>query len=81
MLATKEEALAAALEQIKNHEWPPEPAPERDLATELVLYFADRIEALEDALRQVRSAVEKRQLPITNQVYELADTALGQTVE
>lgn len=33
-------------------------------------------EALLEALRQIRAAVSKRQLPITNQVFELADAAL-----
>jgi len=33
--------------------------------------------SLREALEQIRELVSKRQLPITNQVYEIADAALA----
>jgi hypothetical protein len=46
-----------------------------DAADRLTTLSSER-DLLVEALESIRDAVSKRQLPITNQVYEIADAAL-----
>ena len=47
-----------------------------EAATKLEQLTTD-LDTVVRALAEIRAAVEKRQLPITNQVYEIADEALS----
>lgn len=49
----------------------------RELEPDAALPDPAAEDALRKALIEIREAVSKRQLPITNQVYEIADKALA----
>lgn len=79
------ERVAKAIERVRFAPFINDGAPSKmDVALARAAIEASGIEQLTTdldtvvrALTEIREAVEKRQLPITNQIYEIADEALS----
>ena len=54
-----------------------EACKEDELAMKYAVAQRERVIALERAMREIKEVVHRRQLPITHQIWDIADAALG----